>query len=389
MSTTRPLAGMRVLEIGHSIAAPYAGMILGELGADVVKLENPGNGDYARGWGPPFSQGTATIFQAMNRGKRGITVDLKDAGELARLRALILEQFDVVMHNLKPGALDKLGLGAAGLLAEKPSLIFCNIGAFGARGPLRHLPGYDPLMQAFGGLMSMLGEEGRPPVRVAVSIMDLGTGMWSAIGILAAHAERLRSGRGGVIDASLFETSCAWMSIPIASYLASGILPERAGSGVREIVPYQAYATTDGYIMVAAGNDGLFHKLCLVLGRADLAGDARLATNPGRVEHRPWLIGQLAGEFAKDSVAAWMEKLEAVGVPAGPVQTLDQVVAHPQTAAMGVLQTSPDGGLQTMGLPISFDGERPAYSGTAPGLGEHNRQVLGDHAATACSTDEL
>ena len=389
MSTTRPLAGMRVLEIGHSIAAPYAGMILGELGADVVKLENPGNGDYARGWGPPFSQGTATIFQAMNRGKRGITVDLKDAGELARLRALILEQFDVVMHNLKPGALDKLGLGAAGLLAEKPSLIFCNIGAFGARGPLRHLPGYDPLMQAFGGLMSMLGEEGRPPVRVAVSIMDLGTGMWSAIGILAAHAERLRSGRGGVIDASLFETSCAWMSIPIASYLASGILPERAGSGVREIVPYQAYATTDGYIMVAAGNDGLFHKLCLVLGRADLAGDARLATNPGRVEHRPLLIGQLAGEFAKDSVAAWMEKLEAVGVPAGPVQTLDQVVAHPQTAAMGVLQTSPDGGLQTMGLPISFDGERPGYRATAPGLGEHNHQVLDDHAATACSTDEL
>jgi crotonobetainyl-CoA:carnitine CoA-transferase CaiB-like acyl-CoA transferase len=369
---------MRVLEIGHSIAAPYAGMILGELGADVVKLENPGTGDYARGWGPPFSQGTATIFQAMNRGKRGITVDLKNAAELARLRALIVQQFDVVLHNLKPGALDKLGLDAAGLLAEKPSLIFCNIGAFGARGPLKHLPGYDPLMQAFGGLMSMLGEEGRPPVRVAVSIMDLGTGMWSAIGILAAHAERLRSGRGGVVDASLFETSCAWMSVPVASYLASGVLPERAGSGVREIVPYQAYATTDGYIMVAAGNDGLFQKLCLVLGRADLAEDARLATNPGRVEHRPWLIGQLAGEFAKDTVAAWMEKLEAVGVPAGPVQTLDQVTAHPQTAAMGVLQTSPDGGLQTMGLPISFDGERPAYLGTAPGLGEHNREVLGN-----------
>ena len=203
MSSTKPLAGLKVLEIGHSIAAPYAGMILGELGADVVKLENPGAGDYARGWGPPFVEGVSTVFHAMNRAKRGIAADLSDADTRARVRGLILGEMDVVLHNLKPGALDKLGLGAEGLLAEKPSLIFCNIGAFGAKGPLSQLPGYDPLMQAFGGLMSMLGEDGRPPVRVPVSIMDLATGMWTVIGILAAHAERGRTGKGGIVDTSL------------------------------------------------------------------------------------------------------------------------------------------------------------------------------------------
>ncbi len=375
MTTARPLAGMKVLEIGHSIAAPYAAMILGEMGAEVIKLENPGAGDYARGWGPPFTEGTSTIFQTMNRAKRSIAVDLKDAPQRDRVRRLIIEDVDVILHNLKPGALEKLGLGAVGLRADKPSLIYCNLGAFGARGPLKDLPGYDPLMQAFGGLMSMLGEDHRPPVRVSVSIMDLATGMWAAIGIMGAHIERLKTGQGGVVDASLFETSCAWMSIPIAAFLASGALPARAGSGVEQIVPYQAYATTDGFIMVAAGNDGLFRRLCLALGRADLADDPRYQLNAGRVAHRDELIGQLSREFAKNAVADWVIRLDAVGVPSGPVQTLDQVVAHPQTIAMGMLQTSPDGRVRTMGLPISFDGERPPSRGTAPALGADNAML--------------
>ncbi len=372
MTTASPLTGIKVLEIGHSIAAPYAAMILGEMGAEVIKLENPGAGDYARGWGPPFSEGTSTIFQAMNRAKQAITADLKDPAQRERVRGIIQRDIDVVIHNLKPGALDKLGLGAAALLADKPSLIFCNLGAFGARGPLKDLPGYDPLMQAFGGLMSMLGEDGRPPVRVSVSIMDLATGMWSAIGILAAHIERLRTGLGGVIDTSLFETSCAWMSVPIASYLGSGVLPGRAGSGVREIVPYQAYQATDGYIMVAAGNDSLFQRLCAALARPELAADPRYTHNAGRVEHRDELITALSATFATRPIAAWMEKLEAVGVPAGPVQTLDQVVAHPQTIAMGMLQTPSGANVPTMGLPVSFDGVRPANRGLAPALGAHN-----------------
>lgn len=371
-----PLAGLRVLEIGHSIAAPYAGMILGELGADVVKLENPGAGDYARGWGPPFTGGTATMFHAMNRAKRGIAADLKDPAQRRRIRRLIVDDMDVVLHNLKPGAPDKLGLGAAALLAEKPSLIFCNLGAFGHKGPLRDLPGYDPLMQAFGGLMSMLGEEGRPPVRVPVSIMDLATGMWTAIAILAAHAERCRTGRGCVVDTSLFETSCAWMGIPLANVLASGNLPQRAGSGVAEIAPYQVFAASDGHLMVAAGNDGLFQRLCVALSRPDLAADPRYGRNAGRVEHRPELIGQLAATFAAGSMASWTERLTAVGVPVGPVQGLDQVLAHPQTAALGMVQTSPDGDIRNIGLPISFDGVRPAFRRRAPDLGEHDGEVL-------------
>jgi crotonobetainyl-CoA:carnitine CoA-transferase CaiB-like acyl-CoA transferase len=199
--------------------------------------------------------------------------------------------------------------------------------------------------------------------------------MWAALGILAAHVERLATGLGGRVDASLFETSCAWMGIPIASYLASGKLPARAGSGVAEIVPYQAYPTADGYIMVAAGNDNLFRRLCQVLSRPDLADDPRLASNAGRVRHRPELIGQLCGEFAKDTTAAWTARLEAAGVPSGPVQTLDQVVAHPQMDAMAVLQTSPDGTLRTMGLPLSFNGHRPAYTAKAPALGADNAML--------------
>lgn len=376
MSSTKPLAGLKVLEIGHSIAAPYAGMILGELGADVVKLENPGHGDYARGWGPPFVDGTSTVFHAMNRAKRGIAADLSNGPTRGRVRRLILREMDVVLHNLKPGALDKLGLGASGLLAEKPSLIFCNIGAFGAKGPLNQLPGYDPLMQAFGGLMSMLGEDGRPPVRVPVSIMDLATGMWTVIGILAAHAECRRTGRGGIVDTSLYETSCAWMAIPLADYIASQILPKRTGSGVGMIVPYQAFPCSDGHLMVAAGNDNLFRKLCAVVGRPEWAEDPRFTRNAGRVEHRDVIIALLAGQFAADTRAAWQARLEAAGVPCGPVQTLDQVVAHPQTAALGILQDSPDGRLRTIGLPLSFDGVRPACDAGAPALGEHTATVL-------------
>jgi len=376
MSSTKPLAGLKVLEIGHSIAAPYAGMILGELGADVVKLENPGAGDYARGWGPPFVEGVSTVFHAMNRSKRGIAADLSDPATRAKVRRLILGEIDVVIHNLKPGALDKLGMGAEGLLAEKPSLIFCNIGAFGAKGPLAALPGYDPLMQAFGGLMSMLGEDGRPPVRVPVSIMDLATGMWTVIGILAAHAERGRTGRGGIVDTSLYETSCAWMAVPLADYIASQVLPTRAGSGVGMIVPYQAFPCSDGHLMIASGNDNLFRKLCAVIGQPALADDPRFAKNAGRVEHREDIIAILSVALAQDTRAAWQAKLEAVGVPSGAVQTLDQVVAHAQTEALGILQTSPDGTLRTIGLPLSFDGARPAYETGAPGLGEHTASVL-------------
>ena len=226
-------------------------------------------------------EGAATCFHAVNRAKGSITVDLADPDDAARLKALILERADVVLHNLKFGALERYGLGGVDLAAAKPSLVFCNLGAFGAVGPLRDKPGYDPMMQAYSGLMSLLGEDGRPPVRVPASIIDMGAGMWSVIGILAALQERGRTGKGGVVETSLYETGLAWMSIYLAGYLANRELPARHGSGVDMIVPYQAFAAADGYMMVAAGNDNLFRRLAAVLDRPGLAEDPRFHTQQG------------------------------------------------------------------------------------------------------------
>jgi crotonobetainyl-CoA:carnitine CoA-transferase CaiB-like acyl-CoA transferase len=377
MSSPKPLSGLVVIEIGHSIAAPYAGMILGELGAEVVKVENPNGGDACRGWGPPFLEDAATCFHAVNRAKRGVTIDLADFEDAARLRALVVERADVVLHNLKFGALDRYGLGAAELVAAKPSLVFCNLGAFGAVGPLREKPGYDPMMQAYSGLMSLLGEDGRPPVRVPASIIDMGAGMWSVIGILAALQERGRTGKGGIVDTSLYETGLAWMSIYLAGFLANREIPARHGSGVDMIVPYQAFAAADGYMMVAAGNDNLFRRLCGVLDRPGLAEDPRFRGNKDRVVHRAELIPLLADIFTTKPVAHWAQLLEQAGIPNGPLNTLDQVVADAQTAALGMIQQKPDSALALVGLPLSFDGIRPAFAKAAPALGEDNEAELG------------
>src|SRR5712691_5158152 len=341
MSSTRPLSGTVVIEIGHSIAAPYAGMILGELGAEVIKVENPQGGDACRGWGPPFLEGAATCFHAVNRAKAGITIDLADKEDAARLRALILERADVVIHNLKSGALDRYGLGASELTAAKPALVCCNLGAFGASGPLRDKPGYDPMMQAYSGLMSLLGEDGRPPVRVPASIVDMGAGMWSVIGILAALQERGRTGKGGIVETSLYETGLAWMSIYLAGFIANCEIPARHGSGVDMIVPYQAFAAADGYMMVAAGNDNLFRRLCGVLDRPGLAEEPRFRGNQDRVVHRAELIPILADIFATRKRAEWAELLHTAGIPNGPINTLDQVIADAQTEALGIIQKKP------------------------------------------------
>jgi crotonobetainyl-CoA:carnitine CoA-transferase CaiB-like acyl-CoA transferase len=374
MSSTRPLSGLTVIEIGHSVAAPYAGMIFGELGAEVIKVENPKGGDACRGWGPPFTEGTATAFHAFNRAKLGITIDLTDPAQVERLHELIRDRADVLIHNLKSGTLDRYGLSAAALTAEKPSLVYCNIGAFGATGPLRDRPGYDPMMQAYGGLMSLLGEDGRPPVRVTVSIIDMATAMWAVIGILAALQERRHTGRGGVVDTSLYETTLAWMTLPISAYLANGEVPKRYGSGVEQIVPYQALAAADGHIMVAAGNDNLFRRLCTAIGRPGLAEDPRFRTNSDRVVNRGALIVILSDLFAAEPIAVWAARLDGAGIPNGPIQTVDQVVADAQTAALGIVQRL--GSLSLVGLPLSFGGARPPFAKLAPQLGENDPEIV-------------
>jgi crotonobetainyl-CoA:carnitine CoA-transferase CaiB-like acyl-CoA transferase len=376
MTTALPLAGMVVIEFGHSVAAPFAGQVLGDLGAEVIKVEKP-EGDDARKWGPPFVDGAAATFQALNRNKKSIVCSLRDEADRARLLRLIDERADIVLQNLRPGQADALGLGAGALLARKPSLVYCNLGAFGATGPMKDRPGYDPLMQAFGGVMSMVGEPGWPSVRVGPSIVDMGTGMWAVIGIVSALLRRKNTGGGGVVDVSLFETATSWMTMFAAQFLASGEVPKKTGSGQVGIVPYRAYRTADGELVVAAGNNKLFASFCEVLGHPEWTRDERFATNPDRVRNAAALYALIEAEMAKHGNAHWNAALDAAGVPCAPVQDVKQMLEHPQTQALRISQEVPGSSIPMLGLPLSIDGRRPQPRSASPALGQHTEELLG------------
>ena len=376
MSAAAPLAGVVVVELGHSVAAPFAGQVLGDLGAEVVKVEKP-DGDDARKWGPPFLDGAAATFQALNRNKRSVVCELRDPQSRERLLRFIHDRADVVLQNMRPGQADALGFGAEALCASKPALVYCNIGAFGNTGPLADRPGYDPLMQAFGGIMSVVGEEGRPPVRVGPSIIDCGTALWAVVAILAALYRRRETGRGGVVDVSLFETAAVWMNMHAAQFLASGELPRRQGSGIVGIVPYRAFRTADGDLVVAAGNDALYRKLCDTLGHPEWADDPRFLTNPERVVNALALYPLIEAVMAKRTSAEWIAALDAAGVPCAPVQNVKEMLEHAQTGALGILQAVPGVSAPLVGLPISFDGARPTPRSGPPALGEATAEILG------------
>lgn len=368
--STQPLAGLVVLELGHSVAAPFAGHVLADLGAKVVKVEKPVSGDDTRAWGPPFVNGTACTFLALNRNKHSSVVDLKRSDDVAALKAFIQQEVDIVFQNMRPGAVEKVGLDAASLMGAKPALIYCNMWAFGAKGPMTDLPGYDPLMQAFGGIMSVTGQPGAEPSRAGPSMVDVGTGMWAVIGILSALQRRHNTGRGCVIDTSLFETSLSWMQSFAASYLATGKVPERRGSGHPTLAPYRVFSAADDYLMIAAGNDSLFGRLANALGHPEWVDDERMATNPQRVSNRDYVdrtLQEVIGLRLRDE---WIAVLEAAGVPCAALQTLDQALGHPQTTALGMVQQTPDGSVSLLGLPLSFDGARPALRKPPPNLGD-------------------
>ena len=373
---TGPFAGLVVIELGASVAAPFACQILGELGARVIKIEK-GDGDDARRWGPPFWEGAGAFFQALNRNKESVVCDMRDAAQLGALRDFILEHADVVIQNMRPGLVESLGLDGATLLAGRPSLIYCNLGAFGRTGPLKDRPGYDPLMQAFSGIMSTTGEPGRPSVRVGASIVDMGTGMWGVIGILTAMLERQTTGRGRIVDVSLFETASCWVSLLAAQYLASGKMAGKQGSGAPGIVPYKGYVTSDGEILVSAGSDSLFRKVAGVVGHPAWAEDPRFVDNPARVANQQLLYGMLDEILARQTTAHWVDAFEAVGVPCSAINDIAQMLAHPQTEALGLIQDVPGTGMRFIGLPLSFDGERSAPYGAPPKLGEHTEKILG------------
>ena len=361
------LDGIRVVEIGQNLAGPVAGEILAHLGADVIKVERP-EGDDARRWGPPFWKGVSPGFLAVNANKRSITVDLKDKAAVAWLIELIGEA-DVLIQNLRPGALDELGLGAPALRARFPRLVYCSVWAFGPTGPLRLKPGYEPMVQAFCGLMMMNGDENGPPTRIGTSILDYGSGMWAAMGVLGALVRRARTGRGGVVETSLFETGLAWLKGHYASFRASGSVPERHRTGSNRVVPFQAFETKTGPLIVAAGNDRLFAKLAAVLGHPEWPKDPRFATNAARVERKDALLPEIDAIFLTRSKGEWIDLLEAEGVPCAVINSLPDAVAHPQAVALDMIQPVPGDDFSLVALPLSFDGARPRIRRAPPKLG--------------------
>jgi crotonobetainyl-CoA:carnitine CoA-transferase CaiB-like acyl-CoA transferase len=371
-----PLEGVTVIEMGHSVAAPYAGEILGDLGADVIKIEKA-DGDDARKWAPPYWGEMSSTFQSLNRNKRSAIVNLKNPTEQEALRRLIIERADVVIQNLRPGSAEEFGLDAASLRALKPDLIYCTIGAFGANGPLKDRPGYDPLMQAFAGMMSVTGEPDQRPVRVGTSIIDMAAGMWAVIGVFSALLQRKNDGSGSTVDTSLYETALGWMCYHAANFQASGELPKRQGSGAAMIVPYRGYATKDGFIVIAAGNDKLFASLAKVLGHPEWIDDPRFLTNPDRVKHQEVLYQWIEDIVRERPSREWQAVLDTAAVPNAPMQTIAEVLDHPQTKALGMMQQSPLGDISLLGLPISFDGARPGFRIGPPALGEHTAEIFG------------
>lgn len=373
----QPLQCVRVVEIGTSVAAPYAAWILAGLGAEVIKVERPGTGDDARQWGRLFPDGRSSFFLAMNQGKLGITVDLKDSTQRDWLRERCVREADVVIQNMRPGRVEANGLGALDLIAGNDRLVYCNMGAYGGVGPLSERAGYDPLMQACGGVMSLTGEKDRPPVRVGVSIIDMGTGLWCAIGILAALLRRASTGKGCVVDGSLYETALAWVTVQAVAAQIDKCDPEPQGSGVGGVAPYQAYRCADGHLVVAAPNDRLFERLCRVLGHPEWPCDARFASNQLRYRHLEELNGLLGPRFQSRPRLHWQRLLDEAGLPNAPVQSVLEMMSSEQTQALGMLQQLHPGEPKLMGVPLSFDGVRPALRSMAPGLGEHNEQIKG------------
>ena len=351
------LRGKRVLDVTSSLAGPTCAQLLASLGAEVIKIEPPG-GDHARAWGPPFVAGQGAMFLASNAGKQSLVLDLSTDAGLARLLELA-DGADVLVQALRPGAAESRGFGPDAIRARSPEIVYCSIGAFGSRGPLRNQPGYDPLLQAASGIMSVTGERDGPPVRVGVSLIDLATGLWAAFGILAA----LERGGGALVEVSLYETALWLLNYQLVGYLGAGEVPGREGTALGQIAPYQVFATRDGELMVVAGNDKLFRALCGVL---EIEPGERFATNPQRAAARDELAALIEERTRRWSTDELLDALVAAGIPASPVRDVGEAAQHEQTLALGILQQL--GGFTTVAQPISFDGDRLLHPSPPPPL---------------------
>ncbi len=373
----QPLQGIRVLDLSRVLAGPYCTMVLGDLGADVIKVEPP-EGDETRGWGPPFAEGESAYYLCVNRNKRDIVIDLKTDDGKRILRELAL-QSDVLVENFRPGTLEKFGLDFETLHELHPRLIYCSITGFGQTGSLKDKPGYDFMIQALGGLMSITGEPEGEPMKTGVAVVDLFAGQNAIIAILAALQARILTGRGQHLDISLFDSQLGWLANVASNYLISGNLPKRHGNAHPNIVPYQSFQASDGWFAIAVGNDKQFEGLCGVIGKLELVTDQRFAKNSGRVENRDELIPLLKSVFATRSTSEWLNTLERAEIPCGPINNFEQVFSMPNVKEreMLVKMNHPTiGELPLVGSPLKMSDTPVEYRLPPPLMGEHTEEVL-------------
>ena len=374
MLDPKPLEGIRVVELARVLAGPWCGQLLADLGAEVVKVERPGAGDDTREWGPPFVTGAdgenlgAAYYHSCNRGKRSVAIDIATAEGQAEVRALIAEA-DVVIENYKVGGLVKYGLDPARLRADFPRLVVCSITGFGQTGPYAHRAGYDYIVQAMSGFMSLTGEPDGAPQKAGIAYADIFTGMYSAVAILAALRRRDVTGAGAHVDMALLDSQVAVLANQAANYLASGVVPKRMGNAHVNVVPYQVFATADGQLVIAVGNDGQYRKLCAILGVPEWADDVRFVNNAARLANRAELVPLLAAKIAAWEAQPLSLALEAEGVPAGPINDLAQVFADPQVVARGMRFRPEGASIDGVASPIVIDGERMVAHRGAPPLG--------------------
>ena len=385
MSTAaKPLAGIKVLDISRVLAGPWCGQMLADMGAEVIKIERPQSGDDTRHWGPPWLAGSteSAYYLCANRGKRSVTVDMAKPEGQALIKQLAA-QSDVVLENFKVGGLKKYGLDYASLKAVHPGIIYCSITGFGQESPYAHRAGYDFMIQAMGGIMSLTGkpdsEPGGGPVKSGVAFTDIFTGLYAANAVLAALYQRRDSGEGCHIDLALMDVQVGVLANQALNYLTSGQVPQRLGNAHPNIVPYQAFATSDGHMIVAVGNDEQFKRFCQVIDQPQLASDERFATNGSRVQHRDLLVPLLELALVAQPTDTWLAAFEAVGVPCGPINTLDRVFDDPHVKARGLKQTLPHsqaGQVDLVANPIRINGESMSATTAPPYLGEHTGRVL-------------
>jgi crotonobetainyl-CoA:carnitine CoA-transferase CaiB-like acyl-CoA transferase len=367
----RVLSGLKVLELGQMLAGPYAGSILADLGANVIKIERPQGGDDARRMGPAFLDDDSLAFHIFNRGKRSMALDLSLPTDLASFHTLA-QRADIVVNNLRPGVSEGFGIDAEALTARYPQLIYCQISAFGHVGPMRMEPGFEPLVQAFSGLSSTNGGPDDPPTRLGASVCDQGTGMWAVIGALSLLTQRGRTERGGIVDLSLLETALAWNAQKADGWTNEGRIPPRHRSGHPMMCPYEAFDTQDAPLLICCGNDRLFTRLASVLGREDWTTDDRYSSNRARLLHKDALLAELSPILSTRPRDHWLQAFRAAGVPSCEIHSVDEALHHPQVQALELMQHVGDTGMLLTALPMSIGGQRPRLGAGAPRLGAHN-----------------